>query len=127
MTSPAWCAGRSTASRRARLVQGTDEVQALLDQPAEAGVLGRPGSAGRPAGHQHRAPPRLVGQALEERAALRRVLAEREASSAWSTASTVPGGAFSGSAESACIGRDPGVITTTRWPRREAQPARRRA
>ena len=53
-------------------------MQALLDQPAEAGVLRRLGEAVAPHGHQHGAPPRLVGQAFEERATLLQVLAQGE-------------------------------------------------
>ncbi len=63
---------------QAVLVQGTHEMQALLDQSAEAGVLRRIGEAVAPHGHQYRPAPRLVGQAFEERAPLLQVFAQGE-------------------------------------------------
>ena len=78
MTSPAWSAGRSTASRRPASSRAPTRCRPLLDQSAEAGVLRHLGEAVAAHGHQHRALSRLLGQAFEERTALLQVLAQGE-------------------------------------------------
>ena len=129
MTSPACRAGPLDGVAQAGLVQGADQVQALLDQSAEAGVLGHLGRAGRPA--RSPAPGRRRASSARRSRNARR--SSRSSHSGEDLLGLVDGehGAGSarspGSAESACIGRRPGVISTTRWPRPRSAAARRRA
>ncbi len=60
------------------LVQGADEVQAALDQSAEAGVLGDLRQAIAAQGQNDRPSGGLLGEPLEEVAAFLQVLAQRE-------------------------------------------------
>ena len=75
---PGLCGRAGDGCAQRLLVQGADEVQAALDQPAEARVLGDLRQAVAAQGQDDRAPGGLLGQPLEEVAALLQVVAERE-------------------------------------------------
>ena len=99
------------------LVEGSDEVQAALDQSAEAGCSV---TCDRRSPRSVRITGRLAASwARRSRKSRRSSRSSQSAntSSVWSTASTVRASAFSGSAVSASRGRLPGVISTILWPR----------
>ena len=78
MTRPALLGGALDRLAEAVLVEGADEVQAALHQPAEARVLGHLAEPVSPHRDENRSPARLLGQPLEERAPLLQVVAQGE-------------------------------------------------
>ena len=131
MTRPACSAGPLDRLAQAVLVQGADEVQPALDQPAEAGVLGDLRRAGRHAASTSTG-RRRASSASRSRKSRRSRPGRRTARRpprAWSTASTVPGGGVLGERGQRLQRPWPRASSsTTRWPRRRraaSTPARR--